>query len=253
MVKYGDPWVRRYHPAPDAQIRIACFPHAGGSASCYASFSRILAPDIDVLAVQYPGRQDRQGESGIPSVIGLADEIQRALAPWTDRPLVLFGHSMGGLVAFEVARRLEQNLGIVLCGVVTSALQAPSICQGRGLSKLDDDDIILELRKINISQAKALESAELARIAIPPLRNDYLAIEAYTCEIDAVIDAPILAMMGAADPYTVVAKVQTWRAHTLGRFDFRIFPGSHFFVEEHLAEVCSAVRSWIAVTASNRS
>lgn len=103
----GNLWIRRYHPAPEAAERLVCFPHAGGSASFYLPVSTALSPAVDVLGVQYPGRQDRRHEPGVTSVADLADSITRALADWGDRPLTFFGHSMGAVVAFEVARRME--------------------------------------------------------------------------------------------------------------------------------------------------
>ena len=107
-------WIRRYHPAPDAAARMLCLPHAGGSASFFFPMSRDLTPRVEVLAVQYPGRQDRYQEPCLTSVDDFADQIGAALADleWADgadgeRPLALFGHSLGASVAFELTRRLE--------------------------------------------------------------------------------------------------------------------------------------------------
>lgn len=90
-----DLWVRRYHPAPDAPTRLLCLPHAGGSASYYFPASRTLSPRIEVLAVQYPGRQDRRTEPCVESIDELADKVVDTVKGWTDRPLAVFGHSMG--------------------------------------------------------------------------------------------------------------------------------------------------------------
>lgn len=101
-------WVRRFHPdGRDAAHRLICFPHAGGSASFYFPVSRALTPGVDVLAIQYPGRQDRRHEPCIDSIAALADALAEEVRPWCDRPVTFFGHSMGATLAFEVARRLE--------------------------------------------------------------------------------------------------------------------------------------------------
>lgn len=106
----GDsPWFRNYGPAPDACVRLVCLPHAGGSASFYFPLARALSPKIEVLAVQYPGRQDRHAEPCVQNIEDMADRIAEALGPWTDRPYALFGHSMGAMVGFEVARRMEAS------------------------------------------------------------------------------------------------------------------------------------------------
>src|SRR5438093_882622 len=96
-------WIRRFQPLPDARARLLCLPHAGGSASFFLPVAHALAPDVEVLAVQYPGRQDRRGEDCVDNVPEFADRLLDALAGWLDRPLALFGHSMGALVGFELA------------------------------------------------------------------------------------------------------------------------------------------------------
>lgn len=103
------PWIRRYSPVTDARARLLCLPHAGGSAPFYLPFARALAPDVDVLTVQYPGRQDRRHEPCIDSITDLADSLTGEVLPWADRPLAIFGHSMGAMIAFELALRLERQ------------------------------------------------------------------------------------------------------------------------------------------------
>src|SRR5688572_31092003 len=102
-----DLWVRRFHPADDAETQLLCLSHAGGSASYFFGVSRALAPEVDVLAVQYPGRQDRLREPCLRSIHDLADALVPAIAPLTGRPLAIFGHSLGATLGYEVARRLE--------------------------------------------------------------------------------------------------------------------------------------------------
>ena len=107
VAELTDTWIRGFHPGADGAPRLVCFPHAGGSATFYFPLSRALAPSMEVLAVQYPGRQDRRAEPCIDSIDGLADEIVDALRPLTDRPMALFGHSMGAVLAYETARSWE--------------------------------------------------------------------------------------------------------------------------------------------------
>src|SRR6059058_3650797 len=102
-------WLRRFGPVLDSGVRLICFPHAGGSASAYVPLARALAPEVEVLAVQYPGRQDRRHEPPIEDVNRLADLAADVLPTDSARPYALFGHSMGALVAYETALRLSQD------------------------------------------------------------------------------------------------------------------------------------------------
>src|SRR4051794_26651503 len=97
-------WVRRFHDAGDAGARLVCFPHAGGSASYFFRLSAALSPEFDVCAIQYPGRQDRYSEPFVETIDDLADRIYAALNPGIDGPVAFYGHSMGAVLAFEVAR-----------------------------------------------------------------------------------------------------------------------------------------------------
>jgi pyochelin biosynthetic protein PchC len=116
-------WIRRYHPATPGSIQLVCLPHPGGSATFYFPVSRALAPDVDVLAIQYPGRQDRRMERSVPE---LARRIFRVLDDRTDRPLALLGHSTGASLAFEMARLLEHEEGVVPRRLFASGRRAPS-------------------------------------------------------------------------------------------------------------------------------
>jgi surfactin synthase thioesterase subunit len=153
-------WIRRYHPGPPGAARLVCFPHAGGSATFFFPVSQTLSPVAEVLTVQYPGRQDRRTEKGIESIDALAEHVARALAPWTDRPLVFLGHSMGAVVAFEVARRLEWQ-GIVLRHLFASGRRAPSRYRPEFVHLRDDDGIVAELIELSGTDASVLGDEEI--------------------------------------------------------------------------------------------
>ena len=134
----SDLWLRRFHPAADAPVRLVCFPHAGGSASFYFPGSAALADGCDVSALQYPGRQDRRHEPNVDDIGVLADRIAPVLEPLFDRPVVFFGHSMGAVLAFEVARRLEAR-GHEPALLFASGRRAPSTVREENVHQRDDD------------------------------------------------------------------------------------------------------------------
>ncbi|MFI6849151.1 alpha/beta fold hydrolase [Kitasatospora sp. NBC_00085] len=233
-------WFRRFHPVDTAPTRLVLFPHAGGSASYFIDYSAALSPYADVLAVQYPGRQNRFAEPTIDSIDGLADRIYEALRPWADRPLTFFGHSMGSVVCFEVARRFEADGLNGPAGPVhlfVSGGRAPSLPRGTAVHRLPDDELLGELARLGGTDRQVLDNPELREFILPSLRSDYTAVETYRCEPDAVVSRPITALTGDADPRTSLAEAGDWARHTTAAFDLRVFPGGHFYLADQRAAV----------------
>lgn len=174
----GDPWCSRFHSSPAADRRLVCFPHAGGSASFYFPVSAELHGSVDLVAVQYPGRQDRRGKRGIEDLQIMADQAFEALRHCDDLPLTLFGHSMGALVAFEVARRFE-GVGGRIDHLFVSGRKGPSVARQERVDLLGDEGIVAEIRAMSGTDARLLEDEELLCMVLPSLRSDYRALETY--------------------------------------------------------------------------
>ncbi|MFE6525379.1 thioesterase II family protein [Streptomyces sp. NPDC057794] len=241
----ADLWIRRFRPSPDAAGRLVCFPHAGGSASFYVPVADALSPGVDVLAIQYPGRQDRRNEPGPASVAELADGVAAALAGWDDRPLTFFGHSMGALVAFETARRMERT-GAGPVRLFASGRRAPSRTRDEHVHTLDDDGVVAELRALAGTDAKVLQDEELLRMVLPAIRSDYRAVETYRCEPGARLRCPVTVLTGDADPRTSLEEARAWSGHTEGDCDVRVFSGGHFFLSERPGEVLAVLTEHFA-------
>jgi pyochelin biosynthesis protein PchC len=226
----SDLWVRRYHPAPDARATLICLPHAGGSASYYYPVSRSLAPGVDTLAIQYPGRQDRRTEKCVESVHELADEVVKAILPFTSQRFALFGHSMGASVGYEVASRLEAK-GIVPDVLFASGRRAPSRVRDERDHLLTDDGLIAQIKKLSGTDAKLLDDDEVLRMTLPSIRNDYRAAETYRPADDArPLSCRIVALVGDNDPKVTVDEAESWSAHTTGTSTLKVFPGGHFYL-----------------------
>ncbi|MGW0963917.1 thioesterase II family protein [Streptomyces gelaticus] len=237
----SDQWIRRYHPAPGASHRLVCFPHAGGSASFYFPVSAALSPEVEVAAVMYPGRQDRRTEPGIDDIATMADRTAAALAPFADKPLTFFGHSMGAVIAFEVARRLEAE-GRGPRHVFASGRRAPSVFRPENVHERDDDGIVAEMKALSGTDSRVLGNEELLRMVLPAIRSDYRAIERYRVEPGAAISAPLTVLTGDADPRTTLDDARAWEPHTRGRFGLKVFPGGHFFLSEKAPDVLAVLK-----------
>jgi pyochelin biosynthetic protein PchC len=236
-------WIRRFHPSPDSGIRLVCFPHAGGAASYYFAVSRDLAPGIEVLAVQYPGRQDRRLEPLIDNVPDLADQIFAALAPQAARPFAFFGHSMGAVLAFEVARRLRSRLGVSPERLFVSGRRAPSRSREASVHLRDDAGIIAELDRLGGTDKRLLSEPEVLEAIVTVSRNDYKVAETYDWTPGAPLDCPVTALIGTADPQVSVEEARAWSTHTTGAFELSVFPGGHFYLDQARAEVLQVIVS----------
>ncbi|MFB7476812.1 thioesterase II family protein [Kitasatospora sp. NPDC056184] len=246
-------WLRPLRPAPNpanARVRLLCFPHAGGSASFFRPLAGRFDADVDVQAVQYPGRQDRRAEPALEDIGLLADRIHEAFRPPEGLPYAFFGHSLGAVVAFEVARRLERDGERTPVVLFASARRAPSRAGGEQVHLLDDDQVVAEIQALSGTSADLLLDDELVRMVLPAIRSDYRAIETYRLSPDATpLSTPIVALIGGSDPRVDVEESAAWSEHTSAGFDLQVFPGGHFYLSDRPTEASVAT----AVTTHLRS
>ncbi|MGV9938622.1 thioesterase II family protein [Streptomyces sp. NPDC003401] len=236
----ASPWIRRYAPAPGAPVRLVCLPHAGGSATFYSGLARTLAPDVDVLAVQYPGRLDRRAEALMTDLAALADVLATELVPWTGGAFALFGHSLGAMVAFETARRLEAA-GRPPVALFVSGRNAPSLHRGEFGRRLDDAALLQQMRGLGGTDPRVFADEDLMRLALPVLRADYRMVEDYRYVPGPPLGCPVTALNGRTDPKVSSPGVDAWREHTAASFESLTFPGGHFYLVDRHEEVTTAL------------
>lgn len=226
-------WLRRFCEAPEGAPRLVCFPHAGGSASWYQPFARHFDGRAELVAVQYPGRQDRRSEPLLDDVRALADRIAPLLTH--DRPLHLFGHSMGALIAFEVALRNQPD------HLFVSGRRAPQIARNDRVHQQDDAGLIAAVRKLAGTDARVFDNEDLVRMVLPAIRADYRAAETYRYQPGPALTCPLTALTGDADPKAAVHEVEQWCERTTGAFALKVFPGGHFFLSGNRSAVAAVV------------
>ena len=234
-------WCRRYRPSRSATARLVCLPHAGGSASFFLPVAAALGADVDVLAVQYPGRQDRRTEQPLTDVHTLADRIHGILLRQPPLPVTFFGHSLGAIIAFETIRRLDAD-GRTPVHLFASGRRAPSSYREESVHLRDDDGVIAEARALKGTAASLLGNDELMRAALPALRADFQAAATYRCAPGVTIDCSVAVLTGDSDPKTTVAEANAWAGHTAGTCTTHVFSGGHFFLTDHATEITGLLR-----------
>lgn len=247
-----DTWIRVPHPNPAGPVRLVCLPHAGGAASYYFPMSAALAPDVEVLSVQYPGRHDRRGERPVDDLHVLADQVAEALEPWTDRPFALFGHSYGALVGYEVARRLRAADHHPLA-LFASGRRAPSTRRDERLHLKPDASLIAELKALDGTVGALLDDEEIVAMIMPALRADYRAVETYVHRPGPELDIPVTALIGDEDPKVTSGEAARWREHTTSDFSLEVFPGGHFYLAGHLKELTQSLKRRLDGMAHSRT
>jgi surfactin synthase thioesterase subunit len=235
-------WLRRFATAGEAAPRLVCFPHAGGSASFYRPFAQALSPAIDVLAVQYPGRQDRRAEPCLTAIPVLAGLICDVLAGVLDRPVAFLGHSMGAVVAFEVARLLQPGWPGQPVRLFVAGRRAPTRWRPEDIHTRDDDGVVAAVKALGSAESSLLDDDEIRAMALPAIRADYRAVETYEYRPGEPLSCPITALIGADDPLVSLKEARDWEQQAPpGAFDLRVLPGGHFFLAQHASAIVPAL------------
>ncbi|MBQ0853733.1 thioesterase [Streptomyces sp. BH-SS-21] len=249
-----DGWIRQYHPPRGGGPVLVCCPHAGGSAVAYHSLSAALSATTEVLITQYPGRQDRLLEPPVESIAEMADSVVAALTPWRHRPIALFGHSMGSVLAYEIALRLERLWpGNPPIGVIGSGRSAPSVRHDRGLHLLGDEGIVATMADLAGTPTALLDDKDLLAVVIPAMRSDFKAAETYQDTGGTRLDCPISAYCGESDVNVPAEGVLAWGEHTTAGFTSRFFPGGHFYIQSGEREVARAISRDVAAFTAARA
>ncbi|HWF74189.1 MAG TPA: alpha/beta fold hydrolase [Solirubrobacteraceae bacterium] len=237
----GDSWLRWWDPRPDAELRLVCFPHAGGSAVFYRSWARAFPRSVEVISVQYPGRMERVMEPALDNVDALADAVAAAVLREVQAPFALFGHSMGAMVAFETALRLERCPGPSPLGLFLSGRKGPSRHRPGIRHTASADALFAYLRVLGGTDAAVFDQPALQPVLLPLLRGDFKCSETWQPNLEARVRCELLALVGDDDPEVTVEEASAWREATNGAFDLRVYSGNHFYLIEHQSEVIGEV------------
>ena len=216
------------HSAP---LRLFCFPYACAGASVFYSWPSELTTDVELCAVQLPGREDKLLEPPFVRLEPLTEALADALQPHLDKPFAFFGHSMGALIAFEFARQLRRQKRAGPAHLFVAGHRAPHLPDRRPpIHHLPDELLIEELRRLKGTPEEILEHAELSRLLFPLVRADFALCETYSYLPEPPLDCPIAAIGGIEDAEVAGNELAAWREHTRGAFHLQMLPGDHFFL-----------------------
>ena len=225
-------WIAGCKPNPQARLRLFCFPYAGGSASVFRDWSDGLPADVEVCPVQLPGRGTRLMEPPYSQLPPLIETLAEALLPLLDKPFALFGHSLGALVSFELARQLRAKHQARPVRLIVSAGPAPQIPHsGPPIHNLPEPEFSAELLRLNGTPRELLDHKELMDIVLPSLRADFALYEGYEYSTAPPLNCPISTYGGLNDQKVTHNDLEAWRDQTSVSFSIRMFPGDHFFLK----------------------
>jgi medium-chain acyl-[acyl-carrier-protein] hydrolase len=226
-----DSWIACRKPRPQARLRLFCFPYAGGGALIFRTWADSLPADVEVCPIQLPGRGTRLMEPLCTQLSPLIQALAQALFPLLDKPFAFFGHSLGALVSFELARQLRRQYGVQPVRLFVSASRAPQLPhRGLPVHTLPEGDFLAELRHLNGIPRAVLEHEELMQITLPVLRADFAVYETYVYSTELPLNCPISTFGGLRDRTVSQSDLEAWREQTRGSFSLQMFPGDHFFL-----------------------
>lgn len=232
---YSD-WIVFPKPNPQAKLRLFCFPYAGGAASVYRSWPEGCPAEIEICSVQLPGRESRWREPRFTAVGPLIQALSGSIRPFLDRPFAFFGHSLGALVAFELARRLRREGATEPVYLFVSGRRAPHLPNPKPpIHDLPDSKFIDSLKQLNGTPDEIFQNPEALQLFLPVLRDDFAINETYSYALDETLEIPIWAFGGLSDEEAKLEDLQGWDAHTAVSFSLRMFPGDHFFLHGNRA------------------
>lgn len=240
-------WFPYRVPRPGAALRLFCFPPAGRGASAYRGWQDRLPGHVEVWPVQLPGREARIGEPAFDRIDPLVEAVAAAVGPHLDRPYAVFGHSMGAVVGFEVARRLRHLAGkepahLFVCGY--NAPRSPRLIPS--VANLTAPELSAALRRIGGTPEAVLADDEVMEVMAPLLRADFGVCETYVYRPGPPLGGPVTAYAGADDEFVTWHGLDGWRAETTGRFQIRLAPGGHFLPQTDPAAVTARLAADLA-------
>jgi len=231
MKKSQSMWFENLPPGREGALRLYCFPYAGGNTQVFRGWQRSLAPQASLSLARLPGRGPRIGEPPFQQYKPLITALADAIIPEIPPAFAFWGHSMGALISFELARELRRRGQPVPLALFLSGRSAPQVPdRDPPTFNLPEAEFISELRRLNGTPRELLDSPELKEFFLPTIRADFEVLETYEYEPEPPLTCNICAYGGLEDAHVSAANLKEWSKQTAGAFKIRMFPGDHFYI-----------------------
>jgi medium-chain acyl-[acyl-carrier-protein] hydrolase len=258
MNKTAKAWFQSGEAREQADLKIFCFPYAGGTSLVFKKWADLLPSTVQVLAAELPGRGARLHEPPFVSLPTLIDDLTEVVWPLLDRPVAFFGHSMGAIIAFELARSLRGRYGREPQALFVAGRRAPQVPNSEPIThNLPKDEFMKALIDLDGTPKEVIEHDELMEMMIPLLRADFQLIQTYEFIADAPLRCPITVYGGLRDSHVTRDMLLPWKDLTRSKFALHMLPGDHFFLRSSQSQLLGLLarelRECIAHTQANNT
>jgi len=239
----NNPWFVIPKPNANAKLRLICLSYAGGSASTYQDWAGNLGRNIELIAVQLPGRSNRITETALDDMADLVDQLSQQLIPLLDKPYVLIGHSLGSQVGFELLHHLMQFKKPLPLHFIASGRRGPSVIrQSKKIDAMNDEEFMDYIRELKGTPETVLNNPEIMALLLPMLRADFKLAFEYQYKKRALLPCNITVFKGESDPTTSMDDMLGWQLDFCATIAMKEFSGGHFFIEESEKSVVSEIK-----------
>jgi medium-chain acyl-[acyl-carrier-protein] hydrolase len=241
----AQPWIS-FSKTQTPMMKLFCVPYSGGGAQVYMPFAPLLPPAMALYALELPGRGRRFTDKLLESVSSMVREAVDGILPLIggSPAYAVFGHSLGGIVAFETVRELRRRKAPMPRHLFVSGVRAPQVPKREGTAyDLPHDQFVQKLVEMGGTQEEILANREMLELMVPILRMDFKAYETYRYTEDRPLECPVTALGGSLDTFVLPADVEQWSLHTGGAFAHTTLDGGHFFIHPRMKDVTDIIRS----------